>query len=326
MIHQRVDVERWNKLFPLEKLRKEAREFVERRHKAMPDQYKSTSEVERHVQLMSPGGEIITSPKHLAVVEQLRKESLGSRNLPAFHTDVFVFARGEPSNRSVTKIGGLPFWPKRRDWPVGKSGNPMSFVAQFCFADSMDLFDSLPGEILLIFSDGIYGKDWTEGDTGAIRFEWVNRSESNLVEAEDIPLARWGLFPVYGEIHRTQDYVTDLSVQRALKAAYKCWYQIAVAKGTKIGGLPPWIQDVEEIPGRFLCALGSVHPDYQLDEILLRPYPFTNFQEPLVRRRGGFRAAGEEIQADRLLMWGDVGSLFLFLDDADRIHWTTQCY
>lgn len=326
MIHQRVDIERWNRLFSLEKLRKEAREFVERRRKELPDQYKSASDVERHVKLMSPGGQIITSPQHLAIIEQLRKESLSSRNLPAIPTDVFVFAKGEPSNRSVTKIGGLPFWPKRKNWPTGNAGKPMSFVAQFCFTDSMDLFDSLPGEILLVFADGIYGKDWTEGDVGALRFEWVNGSESSLVETKDIPLARWDLLPVYGEIHRTKDYMTELSVQSALKEAYKMWYCIAIAEGTKIGGMPRWIQDADEIPGRFLCALGSVHPVYQTDGIIPRPYPFTNFQGPLVRCRGGFRAAEEEIRRNRLLMWGDVGSLFLFLDDTNRIHWTTQCY
>jgi hypothetical protein len=35
----------------------------------------------------------------------------------------------------------------------------MTFVAQFCFGDSTDLFPSLPGDLLLLFADGIYGKD-----------------------------------------------------------------------------------------------------------------------------------------------------------------------
>src|SRR5262245_32788489 len=138
MAHQKFDIERWKGLFPLEKLRKEAKEFVEALRTEEPDRYESASDVEAHIKLMSPNGEIITSPRHLAVVEQLRTECLGSKYLPEVPTDVFVFARGEPANRSVTKIGGLPFWPKERSWPTGKSGQPMSFVAQFCFADSMD--------------------------------------------------------------------------------------------------------------------------------------------------------------------------------------------
>jgi hypothetical protein len=349
MIHDRFDIEQWNKLFPLESLRKEAREYVESQRKETPGEYKSESQVERHVKLMSPHGEIVTSPRHLAVVEQLRAEWLGRRHLPGFLTDAFVFARGEPADTSVTEVGGLPFWPKARSWPAGKSGQPMNFLAQFCFADSSDIFDSLPGDVLIVFADGRYGKDWCDGDAGALRFEWVNRSESGLVETGDIPTSRWELFPVYGEIHRTKDYLTGgawepawwsfllkksknprkflqgLGARRALEKAYHEPWCIAIIEGTKIGGIPRWIQRAEKIPGRFLCSLGSVHPDYQVGPIR-RPYPFTNFETPLVRRRRGFRAGEEEIERDQLLMWDDVGSLFLFLDDDGRIHWTIQCY
>jgi hypothetical protein len=228
----------------------------------------------------------------------------------------------------------------------------MTFLAQFCFADSTDLFDSLPGEVLLLFADGVYGKDWGDGDTSALRFEWVNRSESNLVEADEIPQTRWDLFPVYGEIHRTKDYLmggmwekawwsillrrsrnprdflSGLGARRALEKAYHQSWCVAMIEGTKIGGIPRWIQAAEEVPGRFLCALGSVHPVYQTgaDDIVRRPHPFTNLEGPLVRGRRVFRTTEEEISTDRLLMWGDVGSLFLFLDDAGGVHWTTQCY
>jgi hypothetical protein len=147
VIHQRFDVERWKSLFSSEKLRKEAREFVESRRKEMPDQYPSWSAVEAHVKLMSPGGEIVTSPCQLAIVEQLRAECLDKRCLPTFPTDVFAFGEGEPQDRRATKVGGLPFWPGERGWPIGGSGEPMSFVAQFCFADSTELFGALPGDV-----------------------------------------------------------------------------------------------------------------------------------------------------------------------------------
>src|SRR6266403_694498 len=75
----------------------------------MPDEYPNEAAVERHVKLMSPSGEIVTSPCHLATVEQLRAECLSKRCLPTAPTDVFVFAKGEPPDRGVTKVGGLPF-------------------------------------------------------------------------------------------------------------------------------------------------------------------------------------------------------------------------
>jgi len=281
---------------------------------------------------------------------------LGKRCLPTFPTDVFVFAKGEPRDRGVTKVGGLPFWPREKDWPFGKSGKPMDFVAQFCFADSTDLFDALPGDLLLIFADGVYLKDWDEGDTGALRFEWFKRSHINLIEAADIPKTRWEIIPVYGEIHRTIDYligsiwerewwsillrkskspsdfISGLGARSALEKAYHQSWCVAMIEGTKIRGIPRWIQTAEGIPGRFLCALGSILPAYQTseDHIVHRPYPFTNVPGPFVRGRVSgrrvFHTADLEIQTDHLLMWGDVGSLYLFLDDKGSIHWTIQSY
>ena len=225
----------------------------------------------------------------------------------------------------------------------------MDFLGQFCFADSTDLIGSLPGDILLIFADGVYGKDWNDGEVGALQFEWIKRSESRLIDASDIPQTRWELLPVYGEIHRTKDYLvgdlgdkawwfillkhskspreffSGLFARRALEKRYRRTWGIPVIEGTKIGGIPRWIQYEEKLPGRFLCALGSVYPVYGIDADP-RPYPFTNVEGPLVRGHKVFRTAEEVIPTDHLLMWGDVGTLFLFLDDCGIIHWTTQCY
>jgi hypothetical protein len=124
-------------------------------------------------------------------------------------------------------------------------------------------------------------------------------------------------------------FLSSLLARRALEKAYHQSWRIPIIEGTKIGGFPPWIQQAEELPGRFLCALGSIHPVYEIgpeDDIIHRPYPFTNVEGPFVRGRRVFRTAEEEIPTDRLLMWGDVGSLFLFLSGRGDIHWTTQCY
>ena len=352
MIHEKFEIERWSNLFSLEKLRAEARQFVEARRAEMPDEYPNEAAVERHVKLMSPSGEIVTSPCHLATVEQLRAECLSKRRLPTAPTDVFVFAKGEPPDRGVTKVGGLPFWPGDRTWPIGKSGEPMDFIAQFCFADSADLFDALPGEILLIFADGVYLKEWDDEDKSALRFEWIKRAQVNPIEAANVPKRRWELIPVYGQVHRTVDYLTGgiwekewwsillrrsksprdlfsgLGARRALVKKYRRPWCIAMIQGTKIGGVPSWIQDAEELPGRFLCALGSIHPVYETgtNDIVHRPFPFTNVPGPYVSGRRVFRSGNEEIPTNQLLMWGDVGSLYLFLDDEGSIHWTIQFY
>ena len=155
---------------------------------------------------------------------------------------------------------------------------------------------------------------------------------------------------MYGEICRTVDYLTGdtwdrtwwsillrrskrprdlirgLGARRALEKAYHQAWCVATIEGTKIGGIPRWIQGVENMPGRFLCALGSVHPVYEAGGAIRRPFPFTNVAGPFVRGRRVFRCGEEEIPADRLLMWGDVGSLYMFLDKKGAIRWTIQCY
>ena len=94
-------------MFPLSRLREEARAFVEARQAAMPTEYRRPGAFEEHVALMAPGGEQVTGPYDIAVIEQQRVETLPSlEGERTVRTDVFVFARGEPEDRAVTMIGG----------------------------------------------------------------------------------------------------------------------------------------------------------------------------------------------------------------------------
>lgn len=108
------------------------------RRKRIPGEYADQAQVDRHIALMSPGGERITSPHDIAVVEQLRAKAFaGGRCDPgrAIPTDVFVFSLGEPARREVTKVGGLPYRPAADPWPTHPSGRSMTFIGQLCFAD-----------------------------------------------------------------------------------------------------------------------------------------------------------------------------------------------
>src|SRR5262245_52323890 len=104
---------------------------------------------------MEPSGEILIGPASLAVNEQLRAEAFAGRRYRGVRiaTDVFVWARGEPPNPAMTKIGGVPYRPRSSTWPRNGEGKPVRFIAQLCFADSRDIFGELPGDVLLIFGD-----------------------------------------------------------------------------------------------------------------------------------------------------------------------------
>jgi hypothetical protein len=114
-------------------------------------------------------GELITSPFDLFCVETLR-DMHGLRYGDALPTDVFVFGKGEPPRRDCTKVGGLPYWPAGKPWPRTGDGTPYHFLAQFNFADSRDLITNLPGDVLLLLTDG--PEEWTE-DPDRLRFEWL---------------------------------------------------------------------------------------------------------------------------------------------------------
>ena len=178
-VHAKVDLVRWTKLFPLDKLRQEARDFVTARQIENPANYKSPAAIEDHIKLMSPSGKRITSPFSIAIVEQLRAEGLANKKYKTVQTDVMVFAKGEPEKREMTKVGGLPYWPVTKPWPTTTDGSPMTFVGQFCFADSRDLVGDLPGEVLLVFIDG---KRMFED---SVRFEWMSLGDWPLIQNDD---------------------------------------------------------------------------------------------------------------------------------------------
>lgn len=304
MVHEVVDIARWTAMFPLARLREEARQFVLDRRARQPDQYPSEEAVARHIALMEPSGESITGPYHIAVVEQIREEAqdgLVLRN--GLMTDVFVWCKGEPARREVTKIGGLPYWPAERPWPVSRSGAPLIFIAQICFTDSVDLVGVLPGDILLVFGDPSHEWDW-DVDADGLTFEWMTCGDRRLVSAEAVPQAELPLWPCYGAIHRTRDYPKP---SRGF-SSYNGNYRLGIIEGTKIGGLPRWIQAKAVLPGRFLCALGSIGPKPQ------QLYPFINMAEPL------------DWFDNNYLMWGDAGSLYIFIEESGRIHSTLQSY
>jgi len=201
---------------------------------------------------MMPKGEIVTSPIHVAVNEQLRWELIGcSPQASAVPTDIFVISAGEPSRREITKIGDLAYWPVTREWPTARDGRPACFLGPISFADSRDLAGELPGEILAVFDRGDALRDLDDED---LHFEWVTPGTGTLLDSA--PRAGESPPAVYGVIHRTNDSPNVPSVRQERRRPGL----LAVLQATKIGGVPPWTQPPTEMPGRYIATLGFVHP------------------------------------------------------------------
>lgn len=282
MIHNDFDLSYFKNLFPINKLR-----------------------LEEKNELSEPGGEIVTSPYHIAIIEQLRSEALLGRSAPrSIPTDVFVFAEGEPDNRAATKVGGLPFWPKDKEWPLSYFDVPLTFVAQVCISDSKDIVPDAPAELLVILADQYEFLD-NPRNKSALQFYWFHLSDQELLGGDSIPESEWKIPPRYGVRHRTVDFTEFVPEFRK----YSQPDLISKIVGTKIGGAPRWIQCDPELPGKFLATVGSIVPVAGI------VYPFVNHPEPL-----DYSNASEE------LMWNDAGSLYLSTTTDGSVHWEVQGY
>lgn len=298
MIHERFDIAHWESVFALSRLRNQAR--------GTPAS-------------MQLDIESITGPYDIAVLEQLRAKTYA--DLPEttrVPTDVFVWNRGEAPRREVTKIGGLPYREAGRPWPVAPSGTPLNFVAQFCFVDSRDLVPAQVGDLLLVFAEGKrwewkdsegWNFKWGDNDdtVSAVAFEWVSIGDYPLVTNRAIPTTGWRILPCYAAIHRAWDYPdVDGFMYPGIAENIP-----TITEATKIGGLPAWIQHDEELPGEFLCSLGSIFPK------ITEPYPYINWPEPI--SYDTWRESGP-------LMLGDVGMMYLFANSYGDIRWTAQTH
>jgi len=104
---------------------------------------------------------------------------------PPVPTDVFLFALGEPPRRDVTKVGGLPYRPRTRPWPMAPDGQPMVYLAQYRFSESRDIAPPVPGDILVVFV-----RDFCMGSVSPqeyLHFEWYPLGLEDLPQIHDVP-------------------------------------------------------------------------------------------------------------------------------------------
>jgi hypothetical protein len=147
---------------------------------------------------------------------------------------------------------------------------------------------------------------------GALTWQIV-RSDATLLPISELPEVKDPeepeIVPFYGTPHRAMDYPTPTAAYGGGIAGERYTYLCFTLQGTKIGGYPPPIQDFDVpvdttgCPMRFLGTVGSLTS----------------------------RVVDGKDASDwrRSFMWGDMGSLYLWISDATpkrEMSWFWECY
>jgi hypothetical protein len=243
------------------------------------------------------------------------------RDVAAVPCDLFVWGTGEPPDRRLTRVGGVPWLPKRMRWPVIR-GVVTTFLCQFDFRDSRDLkgqraADPLPGDLLLVFVADEYSA--LSANNKKMRFLWVSAEETDVISAADVPTptSPFDFVTAWGVRYRTEDVPSKWERAYEISDAVgdgRCW-KLPVLWGTKIGGVPYNSQhNHREVPPDYLCQLVSIQAS-------LNRWPWVDREEPLSIDFGD-----DGIYADKnCLMIGDVGELTLFLRDDGTVTVDSAC-
>lgn len=254
-------------------------------------------------------GSAITGPCDICNIELLRRGMMNEYHWgEPVPVDVFVMAKGEPENRTATKIGGLPFRSRRQPWPCTRSGHPMAFIAQFNFLNSFDIVGKLPGDLLLIFGEH------SDGRIGPFHMEWKKTGIDDLVRIADVPSGCMRIAPCFGYRCRMMSYPNArlaTNSERPRCQGKEVWadYHIPQLQATQIGRSPFFIQSGDDsLPGRILCTVSSVQPDPY------KPYPWVNVPDPLCPVDAFPPANGEE------LMISDMGCIYVSITEDGALH------
>jgi hypothetical protein len=205
--------------------------------------------------------------------------------------DQFVFGRGEPPKRHLTKIQGLPYRPRTLPWPTDSSGRPLTFLAQYSFVDSMDHIGKLPGDVLLVFIRNMFEPPYPGI---SLTFEWYPLGIEDLVM--EVPPPELEFPTCYGVRNRSRDFPESSLAKPAfdklldpvclsMKNDNRSRFVEALLRyrGMKIGGSPYWfypdyVNEARLKDLKFLCGFNGLCPVSEY------PYPFVNDKKILSNR------------------------------------------
>lgn len=304
-LHPKVDFDHWAKIFPIETFQRTSG----------PRQFDS-SEKDDPLDRWKPQGTIITSPAHLCEIELVRKQYARSQDLGRpVPVDIFLWSVDPPQKPYLTKLGGTPHRESAKPWPTD-DGKPLTFVAQFCFADSRDIVSQkLPDDVMLIFfkgADSIYVDD-------SIYVEWSSIELDAPISAEQCPAPSFTVPQLSGHIYRTNEYPDSGDVFE--KAGHDQSYLFPTTQSTKIGRETYFIQNDPRGPNdELLCAISSVHPTTYPPGA---KWPFIGLE---TLPDDWDKPDSDYGWGKYSMMFADVGCMYFLIDEHGKVTWTWDSY
>jgi hypothetical protein len=226
----------------------------------------------------------------------------------ALAADLFIWGSGDPPNPAATKVGGMPWWPRGLRWPL-IGGREAMFLAQFNFADSIDLMPPLPGRVLSLFvRDDQFFYDPSESVVGV----WHTGEASELTTVDECPRPNAHVLRAFAARYRSFDNPPPTALAR-LRALFQDdpFWKLHVLQATKFGGRP-WDPQRRSpsVPEDcfFLGSLSSIQPS------LGRSWGWFNREEPIPL--DALLQPGREPTS---LILGDLDALNVFLHRSGRI-------
>lgn len=166
-----------------------------------------------------------------------------------------------------SKVGGIPYWPKGRDFPRGAAGEVLFFLAQINFED-MPALENYPEQGLLQFyidDKANYGLAYDVPDEQAnfrlVYFETLEKESDALVEIPfrtniiDLPIDPLQSFPLDFELkkeavplsdHNIHDFIPENFFNRFGPQQWevmRAYSKMVHAGGHKIGGYAFFTQE-----------------------------------------------------------------------------------
>lgn len=262
----------------------------------------------------------IGSASDLLGWENMRRK-FGIAAPDAVPCDVFVWGIGEPPDRRLTRVGGVPWLPKSTAWPTF-GDIAATFLCQFDFRDSKDLRgqlagEPLPGDLLLVFVANEYSA--LSGDEEELRFVWVSADENEIYTQDDVPerARSFEFVTAWGARFRSTDVPSQWEKAHEIPddaGSGRLWC-LPVLWATKIGGVPYDSQENHhKAPPNYLCQLVSIQAS-------CTSWPWVDHEQSLASGFGDDGIHGDKHH----LMIGDMGELTLFMNGDGMVSAGSAC-